>query len=153
MPDTLHLKLVHLMPDSMEIIYENLLDFELFGKLHPYMKTVKKLQNNNHHVEYEVREQVRLLGFIRIYPKYRAKVYEIEKFKHIRYESQVKRNIFLRIDFKISKNKNEAIIISEEVTLESGKLIGKYFLNILKKAHIQFFRNLTRHIQLSVIRK
>jgi hypothetical protein len=153
MPDTLHLTLEHLMPDSMEIIYENLLDFELFGKLHPYIKTVKKLQNNNHHVEYDIREQVRVLGFIKIYPKYKAKVFEIEKHKHIRYESQVKKNIFLRIDFKISKNKNEAVVIKEEVTIQSGKLVGKYFLNILKKAHLQFFRNLTRHIQLTVIRK
>lgn len=151
MSTTLSLKLEHLLPDSMEIIYNSLLDFEFFAKLHPYIKKVTLLQSaeGGEYAEYQIKERVSFLGIVKIYPKYKAKVFEKEKGKCIRYESQVTNGIFLTIDFTLTKNKNEAIIVTEQIHLKCNKLIGTYFLNVLKRAHTQFFKNLMRHIQLT----
>ncbi|MDP1802662.1 MAG: hypothetical protein Q8L81_14975 [Bacteroidota bacterium] len=124
-------------------IYDVVLDFTKFGHFHPHMKTVKIVSKNKpNEIEYEVDEEVLLYGFIRLRPNYKATVLEIEKNKHVRYLSQVKKNIFLTIDFTFSEDKDTGNTkIIEKVDVKGNKFIATVFLSLLKKAHLQMFQN------------
>ena len=151
MPSSLKLSLRHTLPNDLEIIYNILLDLKKFGELHPYMTEVSVLKDNSpEYIEYNIIEEIYLLGFIKNHPRYTAKVMELKKDKHIRYTSQVKKNIFLTIDFTFSINSNGSITVNENIELQSPKLIGLVFLNILKKAHLKFFENLKNVLHTSI---
>lgn len=135
--------LQHKLPNQLDLVYSTLLDFKKFGEVHPYIKKVETIQNNlPEYVEYSIFEEIYLLGFIKNYPNYTAKVFEIEKNKHIRYLSPVKKSIFLSIDLTIQTAKNGTLTVTEAFEIKSNKLIGLIFSNILKKAHLKFFENL-----------
>lgn len=151
MPSNLKLSLRHTLPNHPEIIYNALLDFKKFGELHPNMTDVRILKDNSpEYIAYNIVEEIYLLGFIKNHPRYTAKVMELIKDKHIRYTSQVKKNIFLSIDFTFSKNSNGSIIVNEDIALQSNKLVGRVFLNILKKAHLKFFEKLKDLLHTSI---
>jgi len=135
----------------MEIVYNALLDFKKFGDIHPFMTEVKIVHENlPEYVEYCIVEEVYFLGFIKNRPRYNAKVMELEKNKHIRYTSQVKKNIYLVIDLNFSENKNGSLMITENFEITSNKLMGRVFVGILKKAHLKFFENLKQFLHNSV---
>lgn len=133
----------HEFNSPFENVYNVILDFTKFGHFHPHMKTVKvvsKTQPNE--IEYEVDEEVLLYGFIRLKPNYKATVCEIEKHKHIKYISQVKKNIYLTIDFIFSENKETGTTkIIEMVDVKSNPIVASVFLNLLKRSHLQMFQN------------
>lgn len=142
---TQKLTLNHKLGPEQEIIYQTLLDFKKFGQIHSYIQDVKVIQSNSpNYIEYRIFEEVYLFGFIKNKPIYDVKVYEIERNKHIRYVSQVKKNISLTIDFKLSKGINSNIDIEEQFTVKANPVIAPIFLHILKKAHLRFFENLRR---------
>lgn len=147
----LKLNLQHVLPNEFEIVYNALFDFKKFGELHPYMTEVKILENRSpEYIEYEVVEELFFLGFIKNKPRYTARVMEPEKYKKIRYTSPVKKNIFLTVDFSFSVNKNGMLLVNEEIELRCNKIIGLLFLNILQKAHYQFFKNLRSLLHTSI---
>lgn len=151
MGSILKLNLQHFLPNDFEIVYGALLDFKKFGELHPFMTDVKVLENRSpEYMEYEIREEVVFLGFIKNKPRYAAKVMELEKHKKIRYTSAVKKNIFLTIDFSFSVTKNGKLLVNEEIELRCNKIIGFFFLKLLQKAHLQFFKNLRSLLHTSI---
>jgi hypothetical protein len=151
MPKTQSLHLQHSLSHHFDIIYASLLDFRKFGKIHAYIQEVKIIQNQSpEFVEYLVFEEVYLLGFIKNKPVYNVKVYEVEKNKHIRYVSQVKKNISLTIDLHITKESPSVILIQEKFEVKANLFLGIVFLMILKKAHLQFFENLRKILQNSI---
>lgn len=142
--------LEHTLPNHFDIVYASLFDFKKFGDIHPFMTEVKLLDEKPEYKEYSIVEEVYFFGFIKNNPTYNAKVMELEKGKHIRYTSPVKKNIFLVVDIFFSKDKNQNLIVTETFEVTANKAIGLIFANILKKAHLQFFNNLRAFLQTSV---
>jgi hypothetical protein len=149
MPTKNTLILNHNLNGDFDTVYTSLLDFEKFGQLHPYMKEVKVIKRHSECIEYHITEEIYFFGFIKNHPKYTAKVYELEKGKHLRYTSPVKPFIFLTLDIHLSE-KNGRIDVRENIELECMRFIGLIFLNILKKAHLKFFENLRTHMRQDV---
>ncbi len=133
----------HKFNSPFAIIYDVILDFTKFGHFHPHMKTVKIVSKTHpNEIEYEVDEEVLLYGFIKLRPNYKATVLEIEKYKHIKYISQVKKNVYLTIDFMFSENKESGTTkIVEKVDVKSNPIVASVFLNLLKRSHLQMFQN------------
>lgn len=151
MSSTLKFTLQHVVPNEFEIVYKALLDFKKFGELHPYMKEVTILKDcSPEYMEYQVVEEIYFFGFIKNHPHYTAKIVETAKDKTIRYTSPVKKNIFLTIDFSFSVNTHGMLLVNEDIELRCNKIIGIFFSNILKKAHLQFFKNLRNLLRTSI---
>ncbi len=148
---TQSLQLTHPLSKQFDIIYHTLLDFRQFGKIHAYIQEVEILQDQSpEFIEYRVFEEIYFLGCIKNKPVYDVKVYEVEKNKHIRYVSQVKKNISLIIDLHITTESPSLIQVQEKFEVEANFFLGKVFLSILKKAHLQFFENLRKILQNSI---
>ncbi|MES2515770.1 MAG: hypothetical protein V4580_16575 [Bacteroidota bacterium] len=125
-----------------KVLYEQFLDLRKYGKHHPVMTDVKIVSGNiREYVEYEIDEVVPVIGFIKMYPNYKAKVYEIEKNKHLQYTSQVKPTLFLTIDILFAED-NGKTKVTETISVTGNKLLTLLFLGILKKAHLKLFENL-----------
>ncbi|UPT68213.1 MAG: hypothetical protein M0D57_06065 [Sphingobacteriales bacterium JAD_PAG50586_3] len=119
-----------------------LADFKKFGAIHPYMVEVTELERNPEFINYNVKERrVMILGIIPMWPVYTAKVFEVEKGKHIRYTSPVQRGVDLVIDLTLS-HQNGTTHVKEEVIVTANPVIAKVFLGILKKAHLEVFEKL-----------
>ncbi|MES2761610.1 MAG: hypothetical protein V4677_05365 [Bacteroidota bacterium] len=125
-----------------KIVYEQFLDLRKYGTHHPVMTDVKIVSDNTtEYVEYEIDEVVPVIGFIKMYPNYRAKVFEVEKYKHLQYTSQVKPTIFLKIDILFAESAGTTKV-TETISVTGNKIITSMFLGILKKAHLKLFNNL-----------
>ncbi len=90
--------------------------------------------------EYEVDESLLMYGFIPLKPNYKATVIEIEKNKHIQYISQVKKNVYLTIDFNFNEENGTTKVI-ENVDVKANHFVASAFLKLLKKAHLDTFQN------------
>jgi len=124
-------------------VYFSLLHFKEFGLLHPYMKSVDIIGHKENGIEYQVHEQLMLWGIIPMKPSYRATILEIEKNKHIRYQSEVKKGLLLTVDFTLETDQeNNCTKISEHILLEGLPWIHAIFLSLLKKSHVMVFKNL-----------
>jgi len=129
-------------------VYDVILDFKKFGHFHPHMKKIEIVSKDNpSKIEYAVNEELLLYGCIPLKPNYTATVIEIEKNKHIQYTSQVKKNIFLTIDFIFSENKQSGVtIVKEKLRVKSNTFVGTVFIGILKKAHLNCFQNFNKDV-------
>jgi len=119
-------------------VYPYFLDFEKFGKLHPYMVEIKKLEANH----YSISEKLFLYGFIPMRPFYTATVHELEKDKKILYTSHVKRGVDLKLFFHFSDPGNGTVLIRETIEVEANKLIAVVFVGLIKKAHKKLIESL-----------
>lgn len=123
-------------------LYEQFLDLRKYGKHHPVMTDVRiVLDKTPEFIEYEIDEEVRLFGFIKMNPNYKARVFEIEKGKHLQYTSQVKPTIFLTIDIYFSESFGKTKV-EEQISVTGNKIITTIFLGILRKAHVGLFQNI-----------
>lgn len=130
-----------------KLLYEQFLDLRKYGKYHPVMTSVKVvLDKTPEFIEYEIDEEVKLFGFIKIHPNYKAKVFEVKKGNHLQYTSQVKPSVFLTIDIYFSENSG-VIKVEEHISVTGNKIITTIFLGILKKAHIGLFQNMKANLQ------
>lgn len=128
-------------------LYEQFLDLRKYGKYHPVMTDVKiVLDKTPEFIEYEIDEEVRLFGFIKMNPNYKARVFEIEKGKHLQYTSQVKPTIFLTIDIYFLNNSDKTKV-EEQISVTGNKIITTIFLGILRKAHVSLFQNIKANTQ------
>ncbi len=133
---------------DLKLLYQQFLDLRKYGKHHPVMTDVKIiLDNTPEFVEYEINEALKLLGFIKMNPNYKAKVFEIEKGKHLQYTSQVKPSVFLTIDIYFSENAGKTKVV-ENMSVTGNIIITSIFLRILKKAHLGLFKNLSNSLSL-----
>lgn len=136
------LVLEHTFNLNLYEVYAAVANFERFASLHPVMTSVKVITTSlPDFIEYAVEEEMRVLGILVMKPKYNARVTEVEKLKQVRYTSQVKKGIFLTINFHFSQKENRSII-REEIVVSGNKLITAMFLKILKKAHLTTFERL-----------
>lgn len=128
-------------------LYEQFLDLRKYGKHHPVMTDVRiVLDKTPEFIEYEIDEELRLFGFIKMNPNYKARVFEIEKGKHLQYTSQVKPTIFLTIDIYFSENSGKTKV-EEQISVTGNKIITSIFLGILRKAHVGLFQNIKANFQ------
>lgn len=80
-------------------------------------------------------------GFIPMWPAYSAKVFEVEKDRHIRYTSPVQRGVHLVVDLTLN-HKGGVTHVDEYIEVTTNPIIAKVFLGILKKAHLEVFERL-----------
>lgn len=141
----------HSFDGKVEAVYDYILDFKKFGEIHPYMKEVielSKIEPNS--INYEVKEEAILLGFLKTKPVYEVEVIELEAQKHIRYFSHIKGTILLNIDFIFPENDTKNTFnLTERVEIKGNPLPIAYFASILKKAHLQTFENLRKKLKTS----
>ncbi|WP_428663612.1 SRPBCC family protein [Runella sp.] len=145
---TKSLLLHYSFPGDLARVYECVLNFRKFGELHPHMVEVNELSKTAAGgIEYEVKEEVVLLGFLKMRPEYKAEVIEIEKDKHIRYVSNVKGGINLVIDFTFIPDKTtSSVLVEEKIEIKGNSLLIAYFSTILKNAHLQLFNHLSARL-------
>jgi hypothetical protein len=137
------LQLNHNLKGSIQSVYPSVLDMRLFGKHHPYMTEVKLLQSTNEFSEYDIKEKVLLFGFIPQRPRYTAKVFEIEKGKHIRYTSLIQGKIDLTIDFNFTHDQSTNITSLNESIVASGNVIAcKILIGLMGKSHRILFNEM-----------
>jgi hypothetical protein len=141
----------HSFDRKFDDVYEHILDFKKFGKIHPLMKEVTKLSKiEPNSINYQANEEALLLGFLKIKPNYEVEVIELEAQKHIRYFSHIKSAILLNIDFIFSENGSDiAFNLTERVEIKGNYLLIAYFASILKKTHLQTFENLRSQLKTS----
>jgi hypothetical protein len=139
----------HSIDRKFDDVYEHILDFKKFGKIHPLMKEVTELTKiEPNSINYEVNEEALLLGFLKIKPMYEVEVIELEAQKHIRYFSHIKSAILLNIDFIFPENGSDiAFNLIERVEIKGNYLLIAYFASILKKTHLQTFENIRRQLK------
>lgn len=129
----------HTLHKDFDFVYTYLLDFKKFGSVHPYMVKVEELERCEEFVNYNVKERrVMILGIIPMWPVYTAKVFEVEKGKHIRYTSPVQKGVDLVIDLTLTHT-NGVTHVNEEIVVTCNAIIAKMFLGILRKAHLEVF--------------
>lgn len=126
----------------VSVVYNTILDFKQFGELHPYMKSVELIHSNPEFSEYEIRESVLVFGFIPMKPHYRAKVFEIEKGKQIRYVSLVQNRIPLTIDFFIEHSNEDTVKVTEQIEMNGNRLFTSVLMPMMKKTHRIIFQEL-----------
>lgn len=144
MPSSLHLS--YSINGSFNEVYTSILDFKKFGQLHPYMKSVEVIAQSNNTMEYIVHEKLKLWGIIPMKPCYQATIVEVEKNKHIRYLSEVKKGLFLTVDFIFEIPSNgQAIQIAEHITLQGNPWVHAVFLSLLRKSHEHVFKSLQKN--------
>jgi hypothetical protein len=80
-------------------------------------------------------------GFIPMWPAYTAKVFEVEKGRHIRYTSPVQRGVHLVVDLTLN-HKGGVTLVNEYIEITTNPIIAKVFLGILKKTHLEVFSKL-----------
>lgn len=136
------LVLEHTFNLNLDEVYAAVANFEHFASLHPVMTSVKVITTSlPDFIEYAVEEEMRVLGILVMKPKYNARVTEVEKLKQVLYTSQVKKGIFLTLNFHFSQQGNVSTI-REEIEVRGNKFITAVFLKILKKAHLTTFAHL-----------
>lgn len=141
---TRSITLTYQVAGPAEAVYAELYHFENFARLHPYMKKVSCVQQSSFFKEYWIEEELYLFGCIKSRPSYQARVSGERSKYRIRYTSQVKKNIGLCIDFRISSAKNGTVVVEERIELKTNALIAFVFFRILRGAHRQVFRDLQR---------
>lgn len=123
-------------------VYETFLDLKKFGELHPAMVKVNVVSTPAPNcIEYEIFEEITLFGFLKLKPYYKAKVVEVEKGKHIQYLSQVKKSVFLKIDFTFTENGSNTKVI-EEVEITGNPIVAGVLRDAIKKMHKMIFEKL-----------
>ena len=127
--------------NNLEKVYDCVLDLKKFGEHHPYFTEVSILKQSETHTEYHIKEKILVFGFIPQKPEYDAKVFEVEKNKHIRYTSSVMGKISLIINFYFTEpNAKGEILLRENIHLEGNNLLCSILLSTMKKAHLELFK-------------
>ncbi|HLP12899.1 MAG TPA: SRPBCC family protein [Flavobacteriales bacterium] len=122
-------------------VYEAIVDLRKYGNYHPVMTSVEIVGDKGGNIEYEVKEKIKILGFIPMKPVYRVTVNEVEKGRIIRYDSTVKKNVKLEIVFTFNQS-SQGLQVKEEITVTAGWPIAGIFMNLLEKMHVKVMNNI-----------
>lgn len=121
-------------------LYDHFYDLRKYGKLHPFMKEVKLvLDNRPEFIEYEVCEELKLLGVIKFSPNYKVRVFEKNKYRHIVYTSEVRKGVFLTINLYFTESMG-IIYFREDIDVTGNPIVISVFLRIVKSAHTKLYR-------------
>jgi hypothetical protein len=119
-----------------DLVRQNFLDLRKFGKYHPVMTSVTQIgQKGNTYTAFSIEEKTKLFGFIPMRPKYKALVSEQEN-GGIRYDSQVKKNVRLQINFSFRIDGNTCFV-TEDISVWANNFVAGIFISILKKMHLK----------------
>lgn len=142
MISTHRFNLKYQLTGPLETAYAGLSNFENFADFHPYMKKINCSESTAEFKEYWIEEELLLFGFIPNRPSYSARVSEMIPGKHVRYTSQVKKNLHLSIDFVVSGNGSGKVLVEEQIVLQANRLVAHLFFRILRKAHSKVFQTM-----------
>jgi hypothetical protein len=122
----------------LELIYDQFFDLKKFGALHPLMNEVKIHEDKRpDFIEYEIKETAYLLGFIKMHPVYKAKVFELKKNHSLQYTTQIKKDVHLTLNFSFRHSPETGTTsIKETAELKAGRFVAAIFLPMLKKNHL-----------------
>ena len=129
-------------------IHATMLDFRLFGNVHPLMVDVKLIAAHpSGESEFDVKEETKVGGWLKMKPRYTVFVSEPVPNEKIFYRSRVMGIMQLNIDITYSEtNSSGQFELIETVHVSRIPLITKMFLKIFGEAHTQAFANLRQHL-------
>lgn len=107
-----------------------------------YIENTAKTSNT-----YRVYESLKLWGLIPMKPIYDVSVQVIEPEKHIRYQSEVRKGVFLDIDYKfIEDSTTNSVSVIESMTLKGYPIINPIFIGLLKKSRNLLFESIRKEL-------
>ena len=131
------------LPGTIPEVSRYFSDFMLFGKHHPYMFEVIETGTNR----YCVKESLMLWGCMPMNPCYEVDVQIIEPAKHIYYQSEVKKGLFLYIDYTFIEDvKTGNVKIIEAMILKGYPIINPIFIGILKKSRVLLIESIRKEL-------
>jgi len=144
-----HITFEYLLKGNGSEISRYFSNFHLFGKHHPYMIEVRDLgtdtQSNN---LYRVHESLKILNIISMKPCYDVKVIILQPYKHIQYDSEVSKGIFLHIDYTfIEDTTTNCVKVIEAMELTGYPFINTIFINLLKKSRRLLIESIKRELK------
>ena len=130
--------LEYVLPGTTSEISTYFSNFQLFGKYHPYMIEVTELENTSTSIQkYHVRESLTLWNFIPMKPSYDVEVCILEPEKHICYQSEVHKGVFLEINYTFIEDLHtNTVKVLEAMVVKGYPIINPIFIGILKRSRI-----------------
>jgi hypothetical protein len=129
-------------------IHATMLDFRLFGNVHPLMVSVTLVGHPQPGVTtYTVREETKIGGWLKMKPRYDVHVSEPSRNQLIAYQARMMG--FMRLHIEISFTAPDAqgqIELLEKVQVSRVPLLTGMFLKIFGEAHAQAFANLREQL-------
>ena len=130
--------LTHFINAPIDKITPFFMNFSKFGEVHPLMKKVEKISEN----EATFYETVKISGFIPHNFSYPAKMTRNENNNSVTMFAEPKPSVFLELKFDFFQEANRTKII-EEINIEASYLVSR----ILKRQVVKSHRKLVENIQ------
>lgn len=128
-------------------IYATLKDFRRFGAVHPLMKSVTLVASTTDGVStYDVREEVKLGGWLPAKPHYLVHVHESIAGEKILMTSRINAILRLRIQLSFSIAADGKIDLVEQVEVSRVPILTRMFVKIFTEAHTTAFINLRNQL-------
>lgn len=129
-------------------IHATMLDFRLFGQVHPLMVAVTLVGESQPGVNtYDVREEAKVGGWLKMKPRYTVHVHEPILQQRIDYQARVMGIMQLEIAISYTNpDENGRFELLETVRVSRIPLITGMFLKVFRQAHTQAFANLRQQL-------
>lgn len=148
---TIHMKqftLRHAFHPSMQAALRlYLLDFRLFGTMHPLIQEVKLVSEiPSEPSVYDIKEETKLFGWLKMKPRYRVFVEQNADGNDIVYRSKIMGIMQLRIMLSMQEEAN-VLWLTEAVEVSNIPLLTKIFTDVFSPAHRETFARMRKHLE------
>lgn len=126
-------------------------NFIQFGKHHPYMVEVNKMESNvlSNNV-YHVKESLKLWGVFPMKPSYNVNVILNESEKSIKYQAALPSGIFLNIDYSFVEDlRTNTVKIIESIEVIGYPILNTLFIGILKKSRGPLIESIRKELEIN----
>ncbi len=139
----------YILPGKSTEISTYFSDFMLFGKHHPYMIQTVKIEPTTSKNTFRVYESLKLWGIIPMKPMYDVSVIVVEANKHIQYQSEISKGIFLHIDYTFVEDAtNNTVKVIETIHLIGYQIINPIFIGLLKKSRMLLMESIRKELEI-----
>jgi hypothetical protein len=140
--------LEYILPGKATEISSYFSDFVLFGKHHPYMIQTVKIAPTTSTNTFRVYESLKLWGFIPMKPMYDVNIIVVEAYKHIQYQSEISKGIFLHIDYTfVEYTSSNTVKVIETMHLIGYPIINPIFIGLLKKTRKLLIESIRKELE------
>ncbi len=141
------LTLRHAFPIGAESeLVSYLIDFEKFGTVHPLIrKVVLRRRLDSVNASYDVSEEAKLFGWLKMKPRYRVHVQNDAAQSHVTYRATIMG--IMRLKIHITWLEEAGILwVIEQVEVSSILLLTRMFLDVFEPAHLETFARMRQAI-------